>query len=335
MDAQQLAHFENLAVAVLYSTIAAERNAAEEQLQPFSTRPEATGQLKSVLDNSNNPCAIHYAGLALTKLLTQHWNHFTVSTRVDIRNHLLVFLATKGPSVERFALLPLIQLIVRITKLGWFDEGNAHQGIFDELNKFLSASSIHYFLGLRMFNLLVGEINDMQSGQSYTAHRKTANSFRDKALLKIFQTSLSSLRELWTTTIPDAALHSGLKEQALELAFRCLSFDFIGTAPEDSVDDIGVVQIPTSWKSMFEDDSIIKLFLSIYANSTPPVSVQSMKCMVQIGSISRSAFSGPEERDRFLKFLMEGVNEILRHNQGLNEQANHHEFCRLLARIKK
>ncbi|PRP83984.1 hypothetical protein PROFUN_08668 [Planoprotostelium fungivorum] len=334
MDAQQLSHFENLSMAVLYSTNSSERAVAEEQLAPFSTRPEAAGQLSSVLDNSTNPCAIHFAAHALTKLLTQHWNHFTITMRVDIRNHLLNLLASKGPTLENYVIVPIIQLIVRITKLGWFDEGSAHQTIFDEINKFLSASSGHYFLGLRMFNMLVGEINDQQSGQSYTAHRKTANSFRDKSLLKIFQISLTSLRELWSRSMADTQLHTRLKEQALELSFRCLSFDFIGTAPEDTVDDIGVVQIPTSWKSMFEDDSIIKLFLSIYGNSTPPVSVQAMKCIVQIGSISRSAFSGPDERDRFLKYLMEGVTEILRHNQGLNEQGNHHEFCRLLARVK-
>eukprot|EP01117_Protostelium_nocturnum_P010320 TRINITY_DN3708_c0_g1_i1.p1 TRINITY_DN3708_c0_g1~~TRINITY_DN3708_c0_g1_i1.p1 ORF type:complete len:1062 (-),score=375.41 TRINITY_DN3708_c0_g1_i1:42-3227(-) len=333
MDQQQLAHFELLCNRLYNPTSTQERMQAEEALQPFSTRPEAYNQLRSVMDSTTSPVALHYSALSLQKLLSTSWNHFPTNARIDIRNHVLNLLATKGPSFEDYVLVGLIQVITKTTKLGWFDD-TAHQTIFDEVQKFLKASSRHYYIGLKMLNLLVGEINDIQNGQNYTAHRKIANSFRDKALLKIFQASLTSLNELWTSNIPDVALQEKLKEQALELSFRCLSYDFIGTAPEDSVDDIGIVQIPSTWKTFFEDDSTIKLFLNIYANSLPPVSVQAMKCLVQIGSISRSAFNGSEERDRFLKYLMDGVAEVLRHRRGLDQQPNHHEFCRLLARMK-
>jgi exportin-7 len=133
-------------------------------------------------------------------------------------------------------------------------------------------------------------MNEISPGQTYTQHRKISNSFRDKCLLQIFNISLSGLNELYQNpsgiegnrfhfmieqidSISIVGQLELLREQALELAFKCLSYDFIGTSPEESQDDVGTVQIPSSWKSLFEDDNTIKLFLSIYKVSRPPHSV--------------------------------------------------------------
>ncbi|KFM69941.1 Exportin-7, partial [Stegodyphus mimosarum] len=34
----------------------------------------------------------------------------------------------------------------------------------------------------------------------------------------------------------------------LRLAYNCISFDFIGTSPDESSDDLCTVQIPTTWR---------------------------------------------------------------------------------------
>ena len=36
--------------------------------------------------------------------------------------------------------------------------------------------------------------------------------------------------------------------QLLQLTVNCLTFDFIGTSMDESSDDLGTVQIPTSWR---------------------------------------------------------------------------------------
>ena len=41
---------------------------------------------------------------------------------------------------------------------------------------------------------------------------------------------------------------SKLMENVLQLLLACLTFDFIGTAPEESTDDTGTLQIPTAWR---------------------------------------------------------------------------------------
>jgi hypothetical protein len=51
---------------------------------------------------------------------------------------------------------------------------------------------------------------------------------------------------------------SGMSSQdlALELALKCLSFDFLGTTPDESADDLGSVQVPMQfWSMEFEEVS--------------------------------------------------------------------------------
>jgi len=326
---QQLQQLEALCTKLYVFQDSNERAQAEKALQPFTSAPEYLPQAKYLLDNATTAYAQHFATSAINKVLTKYWNNFTPSLRIEIRNHMLNYLATNAPKLQSFVVTAIIQLICRVTKLAWFDETH-QQDILDEIGKFLKHSSAYYLIGVKLMNQLLLEMNEVTSaaGQTWSEHRKTCNSFRDKCMLQIFKISLTSLVELFKS----GSTEEQLKDQALELAYRCLTFDFLGTSPEDSTDDLGSVQAPTSWKPLFEDDSTIKLFLQIYVSSQPPRSTQALQCLVQIASI-RSLFN-ETERDVFLGYLIEASKEILQFRAGLNEQPNHHEFSRFLARLK-
>mmetsp|Transcript_3867 Transcript_3867/g.5404 ORF Transcript_3867/g.5404 Transcript_3867/m.5404 type:complete len:1062 (+) Transcript_3867:120-3305(+) len=335
MEPQQLVQLETLCEKLYTASDQASRTQVEQALLPFSTRTDYIGQAKFVLDTTQSPYAQHFAASSILKLISNNWNSFSSASKVEIKNHVLNFLANKGPKISSFVNLVLFQILTKITKNAWFD-GTSHQQIVEEVSKFLKYSSDYYLLGLRIFNQLVTEINELTpgSGLLYTQHRRIANSFRDKCLLTIFETALNTLKELYKTNMTSDALTDQLREQALELSFRCLSYDFIGTSPEDSQDDIGTVHLPASWKNLFETDATIKLFLHIYKISPPQQAVKAMRCLVQIASISRSTFTGQQDRDQFLRYLLESVKDILHNRTGLNDEQNHHEFCRLLARLK-
>ena len=49
-------------------------------------------------------------------------------------------------------------------------------------------------------------------------------------------------------------------------ALNCLTFDFIGTSVDESSDDLGTVQIPTSWRPAFLDFATVQLFFDLYAS---------------------------------------------------------------------
>ena len=52
-------------------------------------------------------------------------------------NYMLGYLASKGPSLEPFVISGFIQLLCRVTKLGWFDEGDVMRQLVSETTKFL------------------------------------------------------------------------------------------------------------------------------------------------------------------------------------------------------
>ena len=85
-----------------------------------------------MLDHSKLAYAQLVAANALKKLLLQSWNHLTVQQRIDFRNYVLTYLANHGPDCQAFVNASLVQLVGRMTKLGWLD-ANEHQQIVTEV----------------------------------------------------------------------------------------------------------------------------------------------------------------------------------------------------------
>uniref|UniRef100_A0A803MUK9 Exportin-7/Ran-binding protein 17 TPR repeats domain-containing protein n=1 Tax=Chenopodium quinoa TaxID=63459 RepID=A0A803MUK9_CHEQI len=126
---------------------------------------------------------------------------------------------------------------------------------------------------------------------------------------------------------------SKLQELALSLALKCLSFDFVGTTVDESSEEFGAVQVPSSWKPILEDPSTLKIFFDYYAITQPPISKEALECLVRLASVRRSVFSD-SVRSKYLAHLMTGTKEILQSGQGLAQHDNYHEFCRLLGRFR-
>lgn len=232
----------------------------------------------------------------------------------------------------------LILLLVRATKIGWF-ELEAQQSLVKDVLTFLSQpSSSVYLLGLKILDALVAEMNTPSGGCSLIAQRKTAVSFRDTSLLTIFNVSLNSLRQLREggggAGAPVAAGQERLTEAAVGLVLKCLAFDFVGTSLDESSEDVGTIQVPTSWRPALEEPATMTLLLGTYAASQPPLSCACLECLVRLASVRRSLFAAEAERAAFLARLLQGTADILRARTGLGEHANYHEFCRLLGRLK-
>ena len=59
-----------------------------------------------------------------------------------------------------------------------------------------------------------------------------------------------------------------------------------------------------------------------------------MEALILLSSIRRSLFPNEKDRAAFLARLTNGIRELLKSQAGLQHQANYHEFCRLLGRLK-
>eukprot|EP00586_Coscinodiscus_wailesii_P002586 CAMPEP_0172484254 /NCGR_PEP_ID=MMETSP1066-20121228/11629_1 /TAXON_ID=671091 /ORGANISM="Coscinodiscus wailesii, Strain CCMP2513" /LENGTH=1123 /DNA_ID=CAMNT_0013248627 /DNA_START=273 /DNA_END=3644 /DNA_ORIENTATION=+ len=310
------------------------RQDAQARLLTLQSSADFIPQCQYILDHSQSHYARLVASNSLTELITTHWNNFTVPDRIDIRNYILGYLANQGPTLQDFVVISLIKLVCRITKLGWFDDPT-HRELTDDVTKFLQATVDHCILGLKILNQLVDELNVPTTGRTLTQHRKTSVSFRDVCLFKVFQLGLTTLKQLQTRQIAASQTQEVvLGDQALALTVRCLNFDFIGTNPDESVEDVGTIQAPTAWRTVLQDPSTLELLFEFYSKCDPPRSSRAMEAVILLCSIRRSLFPTDKDRAAFLGRLMGGIRELLTNRTGLQHQDNYHQFCRLLGRLK-
>jgi len=334
MDAGGLQAFESYCTQLYTSSDPNTRRVAEEALVQLSTAPEYIPQCQFVLDNSKLPYAQLVAANALKKLLVQSWNHLTPQQQVDFRNYVLSYLANNGPNCEQYVSTYLVQLVATMTKLGW-STSEEHQQIVTEVSKFLHATTGHLVLGLQLLQQLVGEMNMSANARSLTQQRKVSASFRDSCLFQILQIALRTLQQLSARAIPASEeLQLRIRDHSLQLVLSALSYDFIGTTLDDASEEMGTIQVPSSWRATMEDTSTMALFFDLYASSSAPHSSKALEALVLLASLRRSLFSSEDERLGFLARMMRGTLQVLQAQHGLTDHNNYHELCRLLARLK-
>ncbi|KAM0891884.1 hypothetical protein ACQ4PT_026106 [Festuca glaucescens] len=327
---ESLAQLEVLCEKLYNSRDSAERAHAESTLKCFSENSDYISQCQYILDNASTPYALMLASTSLLKQVSDR--SLSLQLRLDIRNYVMNYLAARGPKLQNFVTVSLIQLVCRITKFGWLDDDRFRE-IFKEATDFLAlASQDHYLIGLRILNFLVMEMNQANSAMPLSLHRKIATSFKDQFLLQIFQISLTSLHQLKSEgNFPVA---DDLRRVPISLALRCLSFDFVGSPVDESSEEFGTVQLPASWRPLLQDPSTVQIFFDYYKVNDTTVSKEALECLVRLASVRRSLFVEDPARSQFLSHLMSGTREILQTGQGLADHGNYHEFCRLLGRFK-
>lgn len=149
MDAAQLVQVEALCETLYNSTDEAARSHAQNQLLSLQTSAERIPQCQYILDHSENAYALLLASSSLTRLISSHWNNFTSPQRVEIRNYILNYLGSVGPGLTDYVRTSLIQLLCRITKLGWFDD-QRHREVVDAVMRFLQVCMYSFcFLCIR------------------------------------------------------------------------------------------------------------------------------------------------------------------------------------------
>merc|ERR1719181_524163 len=111
-----------------------------------------------------------------------------------------------------------------------------------------------------------------------------------------------------------------LVKQVLSLVHGCLSFDFMGTIPDETSEEQGTVMVPHSW-NILRDDGISQLFFSLYgscvASGQAPAAVLALQCLVLLAALRRSFFQKDEDRMQLLGSMMVGTTKIISQKIGL------------------
>jgi len=170
MDQQQLQQVEILCQKLYQSALAEERREAENALTSFSSSPSFIPFAQFILDRSMSTYARMFAAYSLTSIINKQFTVLEIKDRVELRNYLLTYLGSHA-NVEPYILSSLAQLLCRITKLGWFDSDDL-KNTYEEVTKFLKASTDYVIIGLLILSQLVNEMNQPQSPRNVAKHRK-------------------------------------------------------------------------------------------------------------------------------------------------------------------
>uniref|UniRef100_A0A8C9ERB6 RAN binding protein 17 n=1 Tax=Pavo cristatus TaxID=9049 RepID=A0A8C9ERB6_PAVCR len=272
-------------------------------------------------------CKLILAATCLSRLVSRA-SPLPVEQRIDIHNCLLNYV-TSQPHPAPFVTQALVQVIAKITKLGWFvlRDQLVFRDIIADVRKCLQGTVDLCMIGVMNLSELTQEMNLVDYSRPAAKHRKIATSFRGTSLKDVLMLLLAK-----PLTFQDQQQQS-LAVHLLKLGLKCLSFDFAGNSADGSADDLHTVQIPARWRAIFLEPETLDLFFDLYHSLPPVLSQLVLSCLVQFASTRRSLFSNPE-RARYLGNLIKGVKQILENPQGLSDPGNHYEFCRFLARLK-
>mmetsp|Transcript_24122 Transcript_24122/g.77650 ORF Transcript_24122/g.77650 Transcript_24122/m.77650 type:complete len:1092 (-) Transcript_24122:124-3399(-) len=339
MDPAQLAQLETFCHALYNAKSEVERAQAHQTLLPLVQNPQCMPQLQFVLAHTSNPHALIFSATGLMKLITTHWTSVSDQQKEEMRNFLFDYLAKNGPDLYRSApsgVSPVVRLLCRVIKLAWL-EGPQFQNVTERVGQFLQSSPLHWVLGLEIYTDLT---TDMQPsiGPSMSRFRRTALSFRDTALPPIFTIGMQTLQQVATgqITIGDKTEERRLMKQVLRLCCNCLSFDFMGTIPDETSDEQSTVMVPHSW-NMLRDEGIPKLFFDLFSRSCtaqwPECAQLCLQCLVLLAALRRSFFQKEEDRTKLLASMMQGTTGVLAAKMGLQDTQCYHELCRLLGKI--
>uniref|UniRef100_A0A674BU62 Exportin 7 n=1 Tax=Salmo trutta TaxID=8032 RepID=A0A674BU62_SALTR len=205
-EGHSLAQLEILCKQLYETTETGVRLQAEKALVEFTNSPDCLSKCQLLLERGSSSYSQLLAATCLSKLVSRTSNPLPLEQRIDIRNYVLNYLATR-PKLAEFVTQALIQLYSRITKLGWFDcqkDDYVFRNVIADVTRFLQDSVEHCIIGVTILSQLTNEINQLnlclcvQADTSHplTKHRKIASSFRDSSLFDIFTLSCNLLKQV-------------------------------------------------------------------------------------------------------------------------------------------
>ncbi|KAF9910472.1 Exportin 7 [Lobosporangium transversale] len=298
---------------------------------------------RNILENSKNPYALMFATTRLRSLVESHFTTFSITEQHGLRTFVLQYIYQK-PDLPPFILAAQAQLLAIITKLGWL-QNEGFRTLLDSVQPFFQLiwyyvsddqhGVDHRIIGVRILAAIATEMNILGS-HNVLKNRKSAVGFRDTQLLPIFQVALDMLRAVLRCQLSGTDTEK-LKEAILILIKACLGFDFIGTSYEESLDDVGSIQVPAAWRSVFEESGYLDILWECWKAFSAPVSALVMECLSQAASIRRSIFTDDNTRHSYVCHIMRETLWTMNTAAGQNklqDVGNFHEFSRMLSRFK-
>ncbi|KAL3083211.1 hypothetical protein niasHS_011013 [Heterodera schachtii] len=312
-----------------------ERREAEETLSKLIDSQDCLGNCLLLLQDGEQPFAQVVASGALKRMLNRKIS-LSIQDRLQLRNYILEYLIAR-PTLPPFILNPLCKLFALLTKVGWLEkepqtDALPFQSPVRELFKLARDSTDQGLLALKLLGSLVEEANSDEGLESISRQRKISGDFRDNFLLDIFVASLDIIESAVGKQLTDGIKLSCVS-QAVDLTLASVSFDFVGSMFDETLDENVNIQIPARWRPVLLDRSVVKLMFDLYFVLPRDHVVKIFQTLVQLSSVRRMLFDS-NDRQKYLEQIVNGLKRVLESPENLNTADNFHQFCRVISRMK-
>uniref|UniRef100_A0A915D4X1 Exportin-7/Ran-binding protein 17 TPR repeats domain-containing protein n=1 Tax=Ditylenchus dipsaci TaxID=166011 RepID=A0A915D4X1_9BILA len=278
-----------------------ERQVAEQTLNSIVESDDCLQHCLLLLERGEQPYSVVVANGALKKLLSRKVG-INISDRLELSRYLLKYMVDRINSLSSYNVVMLCKTFALLTKN---DKLPFQEPIYDLLSTSKNTTK-EGCLALKLLNTLIEEVNSDEGLDSISRQRKIASDLRDVCLVDVFTLSLDILKE------PSSGQITGIQAvrvgQALDLAFACMNYDFIGSMNDETLDENINIQVPTKWRPLLMER--------------------------QLASVRRMLFDA-SDRQKYLDQLVSGLKLVLDNPAKLlKEPDNFHQFCRLVSRLK-
>ncbi|KAI9034352.1 hypothetical protein DFJ74DRAFT_15129 [Hyaloraphidium curvatum] len=302
-----------------------------------------------LLEQAQTAWAKYFAATVLLSVVNSHFGSLDIGLKSGLRGCVgrkrpglgmtmclpgaAAFQALRGNAASNLVTGALARLLSSLTCLGWLEDDLYKATVTDSV-ALLNSDVPDGPVIMDLLSAIVLDMSDssQRRNKSASRHRRTAVSFRDTALHNLFLTSLACMKRL-TQSSAFGDAQPAIKRargSAAGLCVRCLSFDFLGTNPDEAEEAAGATQIPTSWRSDVPD--ALKSLFELYRKWSPPETQPLMEAIGLLSACRKSLFS-EEERKTFLQHLLRGLTDTCQSSHGLSDEGTFHELTRLMARL--
>ncbi|KRZ68301.1 Exportin-7, partial [Trichinella papuae] len=317
----------------------ARRNVADKMLYEFALSGDCFE--KCIILMESDECCRFVAVATLLNLLGRNGS-LTDEQRLKLRTYLLNFMFShqdlESVVIPSFCTL-CFQLISRLIRISWFDEGANRELVFQtavkEIMKIAEELNEMCLKAIQLLSNLVVEMCERTGVILMRKRRKTMFSFRDTFLFDIYKLSITLLRRVLInipTGSPIDVNQEGLLKNLLQLSMNCLNYDFNNSSGEEVSDDNFIIAIPDSWRLMFTQLEVVPLYKTMLARF-PQFGSTIIACLTQLACLRRAFLMSPE-RTQFLQHIIDVIRHVLSSSQIFSDQEFYHGVCLLICRLK-
>ncbi len=306
MDQQELAKFEQICQLALNPQDPKSKE-AREMLNKLCTETSYIDKLKLILEVTNVTSAQYFAALCIKNILTSNWNKIDTKVKVEFKAYLMNYLATKAPALGMDTLKVVIQCLVLLVKLGWFDDPS-FKSIVTELQTFSTFSYSHQLIAFVAFDFLIQEMGSYNKTRSPIQNLNVTADFQDLTLGEILTFSLKAVGTVMSQLGMTPAERQGptmdLLLHALKATRSCMTFDF-ADCHDDSTEDLPFSQMPSDWSSVLLNEALMQPIFDVVFNTRSEAhQIAALKVVCELCGCCFIFFRNDDKQKHYCSWLL-------------------------------